>query len=314
MTDQKIKELQDKILKLKEKENALILAHFYVDTSIQEIADAVGDSLYLAKVAKEKGDDFDYIIEAAVYFMAETAVILNPEKEVYISGLETFCPMARMCPANIIDEFKLKYPDYPVVLYVNTTAEAKTRADVMCTSSNAVKICKSLNVSALLFGPDKNLGLWVKKESGIDIINVPQNGYCYVHNLFTLEVLKQKKAEHPNAIILAHPECKPEILEYADVVGSTKIMYDYCRNSKNTEFIIATEKGLIDRMNKEFGPEKKFYPALDKAICKSMKNNSLDGVLEILLKKPKIKRVTVEPQIAEKARIGIDKMFELMKN
>ncbi|MHA1311584.1 MAG: quinolinate synthase NadA [Candidatus Helarchaeota archaeon] len=311
MLSEKNKELQEKILELKEKENAMILAHFYVDVDIQDIADAIGDSLYLAKVAKEKADNFDYIIEAAAYFMAETAVILNPKKEVYISGLETFCPMARMCPSNIIDEYKRKYPDVPVVLYVNTTAEAKTKADVMCTSSNAINICKKLNNNRILFGPDKNLGLWVKKETNIDIISVPKNGYCYVHNKFSVKDIEKAKSAHPNAIVLAHPECKPDVLEKADIVGSTKIMYDYCKTSPNKEFIIATEKGLADRLNRDFGPDKKFYPLLDSAICKAMKSNTLQNIYEILLKKPKRNRVIVDPEISKKAKIGIDKMFDL---
>ena len=313
MQNKSIKELQDKIIKLKEKENALILAHYYVDVNIQDIADVVGDSLYLAKIAKEKGDNFDYIIEAAVYFMAETSVILNPEKDVYICGQEAFCPMARMCPVKVIDQYKNKYPNIPLVLYVNTTAEAKTKANVMCTSSNALKICKKMDSDKLLFGPDRNLGLWVKKESRIDIIPVPQNGYCYVHNNFTLAKLNKIKKKHPKAITLAHPECKPEILNNVDVIGSTKVMYEYCKDSSDQEFIIATEKGFIDRLNSDFGSEKRFIPASENSICKGMKNNSLKNVYEILLKKPEDKKVYVEPEIADKARIGIEKMFNLMK-
>ncbi|MHA1269602.1 MAG: quinolinate synthase NadA [Candidatus Helarchaeota archaeon] len=313
MNQNKIQSLQEKITKLKEKENALILAHFYVNTEIQDIADYIGDSLYLAKVAKEKADNFDYIVEAVVYFMAETAVILNPEKEVYISSLDAICPMARMCPAKVVEEYKRKYQGCPVVLYVNTTAKAKAKADVMCTSSNALEICRNIGSIKILFGPDKNLGLWVKSKLGNEIYPVPENGYCYVHNRFTLNELMKIKSQKPNAITLAHPECKPEILNNVDVIGSTKYMYEYCKKSKEKEFIIATEKGLIDRLNKDFAPDKKFYPALDTAICKSMKSNTLENIYNILLNKPKQNRVLVEAEIANKARIGIDKMFSLMK-
>jgi quinolinate synthase len=313
MNNKKIQALKEEILKLKKKENALILAHFYVNIDIQEIADAVGDSLYLAKIAKEKADEFDYIIEAAVYFMAETAVILNPEKDVYIAGVEAFCPMAKMCPASIIVKYKKKYPNIPTVLYVNTTAEAKSKADVMCTSSNALKICTKCNNEKILFGPDKNLGLWVKRESGLDIIPIPENGYCYVHKMFTVENINKIKADYPKAIVLAHPECDPEVLKIADVVGSTKIIYDYCKDSSEENFIIATEKGLIDRLNKEFGADKKFISALDTAICKGMKENTLSNIYEILKDRPEKYKVMVKKKIADKARTGINKMFEFMR-
>ncbi|MBD3229304.1 MAG: quinolinate synthase NadA [Candidatus Lokiarchaeota archaeon] len=309
----KIKKLQEEIKTLKEEENALILAHNYVDINVQEIADAVGDSLFLAKIAREKAEEFDYIIQAAVTFMAETAVIINPEKDVYIAGEEAYCPMARMCPAEVIDRYKEKYPNLPVVLYVNTTAAAKAKADVMCTSSNAVNICKKMNNQKLLFGPDRNLGNWVRKQSDIDIISIPDNGHCYVHKMFKSKHIQKIKDTHPDAISLAHPECDIEVLNNVDVVGSTKTMYDYCGDSNEKEFIIATEKGLINRLNKDFGPDKKFYPAFNKAICKGMKNNTLENILKILLNRPESYKVTLDSDIIQKAKVGINKMFELMK-
>jgi len=303
------RKLQEEILRLKEKENAFILAHNYQVPEIQEIADAVGDSLELARIA-QKNRDADIIVFSAVDFMAETAAILNPDKEVYVPDPTAKCPMALMCPREIVAEAKRMHNGVPVVLYVNTLAEAKTEADVICTSANAPEIVEKIGGDKVLFGPDKNLGLYVEKMTGIKVIPVPEDGYCYVHVMFKPHHIAMMRRRHPDAVVMVHPECTPEVQEVADFIGSTSQMYRYARESEHEKFIVGTEVGLVDRMRREI-KGKTFIPALSKAVCKNMKKNSLEKIRQVLLKKPHENLVKVPEDVADKAKRSIERMFEL---
>ncbi|MEM1569643.1 MAG: quinolinate synthase NadA, partial [Candidatus Bathyarchaeia archaeon] len=226
-----LSQAQRKILQLKEREKALILAHNYQRPEVQEIADFVGDSLQLCFMAT-KVEDFKYIIFCGVDFMAETASILNPDKLVIIPDFEAKCPMAQQLPAKIVVEAKKRYPDAEVMLYVNTLAEAKAEADVICTSSNAPKIASKLNSTRVLFGPDWNLAWYTGKHCpNKEIIPIPDNGYCIVHKLFQVDDILTLKKMHPDAEVLAHPECDPEVQNIADFIGSTEQMRRRCFES-----------------------------------------------------------------------------------
>ena len=205
----RIEQLQSEILKLKEKDNVFLMAHYYQRPEIQAIADVLGDSLGLSRIAQKEAKS-DTIIFAGVDFMAETASILNPKKTIFIPDTKATCPMAHMCTAKTLLTIKKQY-DLPVVLYVNTLAEAKAHADIMCTSANAERICESLGSDTLIFGPDWNLGWHVSWKTGIELIPVPKHGFCYVHKNFTVEDFQNLKKKHPNAKITVHPECNPEV-------------------------------------------------------------------------------------------------------
>ncbi|MFN3622176.1 MAG: quinolinate synthase NadA, partial [Nitrososphaerales archaeon] len=276
-----LSQVQRKILQLKEKEKTLILAHNYQRPEIQEIADFVGDSLQLCLTAT-KVEDFKYIVFCGVDFMAETASILNPDKLVIIPDVEARCPMAAQLPANIVVEAKKKYSDAEVMLYVNTLAEAKAEADVICTSSNASKIASKLNSTRVLFGPDRNLAWYTAKHCpGKEIIPIPENGYCIVHKMFRAEDILALKKKHPNAEVLVHPECDPEVQDIADFIGSTEQMRRRCFESHSKKFIITTEIGLIDRLKREL-PGKEYIPAFEGAICYNMKRHTLEKVYHAL--------------------------------
>lgn len=289
------------------KEDVVILAHNYVVPELQDIADFVSDSLVLCRRVQEI--EKKYILFCGVDFMAETASILNPDKIVLVPDREARCPMAAMLPAEKLKLAKKKYPDAAVVLYVNTLAEAKALADITCTSSNAVEVVKSLDEERILFGPDKNLASYVARNvPEKEIIPIPSDGHCYVHEMFgRLHILKAKQS-FPFAEILIHPECRPEVQELAHFICSTEQMVKRARKSKKREFIIATEVGLIYRLRREM-PNKEFIPALSSAICEPMKMNTLEKAERALKNKDNI--VKVEKKIAEKARKAIERMLEL---
>jgi len=302
-------QLQKKTLQLKEKEKALILAHNYQRREIQEIADSIGSSLQLCQEAT-KAEDVKYIVFCGVDFMAESAAILNPDKIVLIPDLNAICPMAAQLPAREVRRYKKMHPDAKVVLYVNTLAEAKAEADVMCTSSNPIKIVNRVEADKILFGPDWNLAWYTAKHCpDKEIIPIPEDGYCYVHKLFGADIIFLKE-ENPDAELLVHPECDPEVQEIADFIGSTGQMYRRVQESKLKKFIIATEIGLIDRLRREL-PEKQYIPAYNKAICKQMKRHTLEKVYKSLVTKNYV--VKVPEKIADRARSGIEKMLELSK-
>ena len=301
-----VAELSRKIVELKKEQNAALLVHNYQRTEIQLLADYIGDSLDLARHSAKV--DAGLICLAGVNFMAETAAILNPEKTVIIPDPEAKCPMAAQLSLEVLREAKRKHPDAAVVLYVNTLAEAKAEADVCCTSANASQIVNALDEKEILFGPDKNLAWYVQRRTDKKIVPLPEDGYCYVHRMFTAADISLLKEEYPNAEVLVHPECDPEVQELADHICSTSQMSVRAKASSAKQFIIATEIGMVVRLRREF-PNKEFIPALETAICQQMKKHTLEKVYSALRDKKYV--VKVPPEIAKRARAAIDRMLEL---
>ena len=299
-------ELIEKINKLKKEKNAVILAHCYQNVEIDEVADFVGDSLYLSRMARDT--DADIIVFAGVSFMAETAKLLSPEKKVLLPRTESGCFMADMIDVEYLRKFKSEHPGVPAVCYVNSTAAVKAEC-VCCTSSNALNIVKNLNVPEVLFLPDTYLGKWV--ESKLDGVKVTTyNGFCPTHLLIRPEDMENARKNHPTAKILAHPECHYEVSALADFVGSTKAIMDYVKNSDEKEFVIATEKGVVDRLTRDY-PERKFYLIKDTIVCKNMKWNTLDDIYYSLLNEEH--EITLDASVAKNAMACINRMFELNK-
>ncbi|MEJ2271637.1 MAG: quinolinate synthase NadA [Candidatus Bathyarchaeota archaeon] len=297
-------DLIDQIKKLKEKKNAVILVHNYQRPEIYEVADFIGDSYGLSKKATETKSAI--IVFCGVDFMAESAYILNPQKTVLIPTKMAKCPMAAMVDVNGLKEFKAKYPEAAVVSYVNTSADVKAESNICCTSSNAVKVVNSLVENEIIFVPDSNLASYVIKNTAKKIR--PWNGWCYVHNQFSLEGLIQSKELHFDAKVLVHPECTPEVVELADEVCSTSGMINYVRKSKDKKFIIATEIGIIERLKIEF-PDKIFFQAPPGGTCLQMKKTTLPLVLESL-KKEQFK-VTVPEDVRIRAKKALDRMLNV---
>ena len=299
------------IKRLKKEKNAVILAHYYQEPEIQDIADFVGDSLQLSYKAAEV--DVDLIVFAGVHFMAETAKILNPEKKVVLPDLNAGCSLAESCPAVDLQAMKDKHPDHTVITYVNTSAEAKAISDICCTSSNAKKIVESVpEDQPILFAPDRNLGAWIKKETGRDMLI--WDGACVVHEAFSIDRLIETHKENPNAKIIAHPESPEYILKASEYVGSTSGMINYVKNSPAREFIVATEAGILHEMRKE-APEKTFIPApvedtsCSCSECPYMKMNTMKKLY--LCMKHELPEVFVPEDIRKKALIPIQKMLEI---
>ena len=297
--------MKEKILQLKKEKNAVILAHYYAPDEAQEVADYVGDSFYLAKIAKKSTADI--IVFCGVSFMGESAKILNPDKKVLMPDLTADCPMAHMVKPGQIQKMREKYEDLAVVCYINSTAELKCQSDVCVTSSNAIKIVRALPNKNIFFIPDRNLGRYVASqvpEKNI-IIN---SGYCPIHASITVEQLKRVKAEHPNAPILIHPECEPELLEISDYIGSTAEIIDYVANSPLDEFIICTEDGVDYKLITD-NPRKKFYYPNPHPCCADMKLNTLENILSVMEKEDK--EVFVDEEVARNAWKPLDRMLEL---
>ena len=293
------------IKKLKQEKNAVILAHYYVPDEAQSIADYVGDSFYLAKVAK--ASSADVIVFCGVSFMGESAKILNPDKKVLMPDLVADCPMAHMVAKGKIEEMREKYEDIAVVCYINSTAELKCQSDVCVTSSNAIKIVKALSNKNIFFIPDRNLGRYVASqvpEKNI-IIN---DGCCPIHASITKNQLLEQKEQHPNAPILIHPECEPELLEISDFIGSTAELIDYVANSPLDEFIICTEDGVDYKLITD-NPTKKFFYPNPHPCCPDMKLNTLENILSVLGKEDK--EVLVDEAVAKEAWKPLDRMLEL---
>jgi quinolinate synthase len=303
-------DLFDEIEKLKKEKNAVVLAHYYQEPDIQDIADYIGDSLGLSQQAAKT--DADIIVFAGVHFMAETAKILSPGKKVLLPDLKAGCSLADSCPPHLFRKFKENYPDHLVITYVNCTAELKALSDIVCTSSNAVAIVESLpKDQKIIFGPDKNLGAYVAKKTGRDL--VLWNGACMVHEIFSREKITKLKERHPNAKLLAHPECEDVILKMADYIGSTTGLLKYATKSTEKEFIVATESGIIHQMQKE-NPDKVFIPAPPNNNCACndcphMKRNTLEKLY--LCMKNELPEVTVAPEIIKRAVKPIERMLEI---
>ena len=297
----------NEIKKLKEEKNAVILAHCYQNIEVDEVADYVGDSLYLSQKAAET--DADIIVFAGVYFMAQTAKILNPDKKVLLPRMESGCLMADMVNLQQVREFKSKHPNIPTVCYINSTAEVKTECDICCTSSNALNIVKSLQAPQVLFLPDTYLGKWVESQlDGTEVITYP--GYCPTHLRIKPEDIIEMKKKYPNAEVLAHPECHKEVVKLADYVGSTTGIMKHAIESDKKQFIISTEKGVVDRLKRDY-PEKKFILIKDNIICPNMKWHTLEDIYNALAKEQH--EINVDKDVAQKALKCIDRMLEVSK-
>ncbi|MHA1907773.1 MAG: quinolinate synthase NadA [Candidatus Thorarchaeota archaeon] len=285
-------ELQARILELKKKRNALILAHNYQTLDIQQIADFTGDSLQLARKSAEV-TGYDLIIFSGVRFMAEMTSVLSNGVPVYIPDPGSLCPLAAYVDAEKIRAKKAEHPGVPVIVYVNTTAETKTETDVICTSGSAVEVVESLGVESVLFGPDSNLADYVRMHTDVEIIDIEPRGSCYVHNQFDLAQLKLLKEEYPESISIAHPECPKDVQEAADMVGSTGMMVKTVANAPaGTTFLIATEMGLVHQLQ-DAHPDKIIIPLWDGAICRQMKKHTLEKILHVLEELPEENEVTV---------------------
>jgi len=301
--DSEQKALITKINKLKKSKNAIILAHNYQRPEIYEVADYIGDSLELCKAAAKT--DAKIILFCGVNFMAESAAILNPKKKVIVPYLDAGCAMADMVTARGLKEFKKKHPKAAVVCYVNSSADVKAECDILCTSSNAVQIVKSLSEKEIIFVPDKNLADYIQKQVPNKRI-IPWEGFCPVHNSLTKEYLLDVKKTYPKAKILAHPECRPEVLKLADHISSTSGMIGCARKDKAKEFFVLTECGMTERLSREL-PGKKFYGLCNQ--CFDMKKNTLPAVLDCLQTEKPV--VRVDKKVALKAGKAFDRMFEI---
>lgn len=304
-------DLEDEILKLKKERNAVILAHYYQESEIQDIADFIGDSLQLSKEAAKT--NADVICFAGVHFMAETAKILNPNKVVVLPDLDAGCSLADGCPADKFKAWKSLYPDSVVVSYINCSAEVKALSDYICTSSNAEKIVKAAAATGkkILFAPDKNLGNYIMKTTGIPM--TMWHGACIVHETFSERKLIELKVRYPKALLLAHPECEEPILKMADYIGSTTGILQHAVKSTNKEFIVATESGILHQMQKA-APDKVFIPAppLSNCACNEcpfMRKNTLEKVyLSLRDLEPQI---SMSEELMNNARLPIDRMLAL---
>lgn len=299
------------IQKLKDEKNAVILAHYYQEESIQEVADYLGDSLYLAQQASKINNDI--IVLAGVHFMAETAKIINPLKKVLIPDLKAGCSLADSCPPGDFATFKAKYPSAIVISYINCSAEIKTLSDIVCTSSNAKKIVESIpRDKEIIFAPDKNLGAYLNKETNRNMIL--WDGSCVVHEAFSFEKIVSLIKVHPKAKFIAHPESESPVLDIAHYIGSTSALLNFVQKDKTKEYIVATEVGILHQMQK-CCPEKKFIPAPvedDTCACSEcgfMKLNTLEKLYRCLLEEsPEIR---MNKKLMDAARIPIERMFEL---
>ncbi len=300
-------EIINEINKLKREKNAVILAHCYQNVEIDEVADFVGDSLFLSQQAAKT--DADIIVFAGVFFMAQTAKLLNPNKKVLLPRTESGCLMADMINLKQLREFKEKHPNIPTVCYINSTAEVKSECDMCCTSSNAVKIVKSMNAPEILFLPDTYLGKWVEKQLGnVKVTTYP--GYCPTHLRIRPEDILEAKAKYPNAIVLAHPECAKAVTDLADFVGSTTGIMKHAIGSKAKQFIIATEKGVVDRLKRDH-KDKEFILIRPDIVCQNMKWHTLDDIYNAL--KYEQYEINVDENIAPKAVKCIERMLEVSK-
>ena len=296
--------MKNQINKLKREKNAVILAHYYCPAEVQEIADFVGDSFYLAKAAKQS--DADIIVFCGVRFMGESAKILSPDKKVLMPDLTADCAMAHMVKDGIIDEMRAKYDDLAVVCYINSTAELKCKSDVCVTSSNAVRIVKKLPNKNIFFIPDRNLGRFVAEQVREKNI-ILNDGCCPIHAKITAKQVIAEKEKHPNAKVLSHPECEEEVLRISDYIGSTADIIAFAKTDKSVDYIICTEDGVDYKLITD-NPDKLFYYPEPRPCCKDMKLNTLESVLSVLEKENN--EVTVSEEVRLRALIPLDKMLE----
>lgn len=298
------------IERLKKEKNAIILAHYYQEPDIQDVADFIGDSLGLAQ--KAQSTDADIIVFAGVHFMAETAKILNPHKKVLLPDLKAGCSLADSAPPGLFKKFRDKYPDHIVITYINCSAEIKALSDIICTSSNAQAIIESLpSEQKIIFAPDKNLGAYLKKKTGRDM--VLWNGACIVHEIFSLEKITKLKIRHPKAKVIAHPECEEPVLRIADFIGSTTALLKYSIENDAQEFIVATETGILHQMQIQ-SPNKTFIPAPPDNMCACndcpyMKLNTLEKLY--LCMKYEEPQIIMDEHLLIAAKKPIERMLEI---
>ena len=298
------KEFTEKVLELKERKNAVILAHYYVDGLIQDVADFVGDSLELARKAKEA--EGEIIVFCGVYFMAETAKILNPDRKVLIPYYKAGCLMADMAIAEELKEFREKNPDYAVVTYVNSSADVKALSDICCTSANAVKIIESLEAEKILFVPDRNLGSFVAEKVEGKRVEL-WSGYCPVHEKLNPEQARRVKEENPDAVFVVHPECRKEVRDMADFVGSTSQIVRFVKETSAKKVIVGTERGTIHQLQK-LRPDVEFIPAYPEFTCDQMKMITPERLIKALEREQF--EVFVPEEVAAGARKAIERMLE----
>ena len=295
---------------LKKEKNAIILAHYYQEPDIQDVADFIGDSLGLAQKAEKT--EADIIVFAGVHFMAETAKILNPGKKVLLPDLNAGCSLSDSAPPELFRKFKEKYPDHIVISYINCSAGIKAQSDIICTSSNAQKIVESLPVDQpIIFAPDKNLGAYINKKTGRDM--VLWNGACMVHEIFSLEKITRLKIRHPKAKLIAHPECEEPILALADFIGSTTGLFKFTQQDSSNEYIVATETGILHQMQKA-NPDKTFIPAPPNNSCACndcphIKLNTLEKLFLCL--KYELPEIIMDEELRLAARKPIEKMLKI---
>ncbi|MCL2863011.1 MAG: quinolinate synthase NadA [Methanimicrococcus sp.] len=291
-----------RISELKKEKNAVILAHNYARAEVQDIADFVGDSFALSRAAVDL--DADIIVFAGVRFMAESASILSPQKKILLPDLDAGCPMADMVTVKELEKAKKKYPGAAVVCYVNSSAEVKAKSDVCCTSANAGEVIASIPENEILFIPDKNLGSYIASKTDKKIHL--WDGYCPIHQLITEADVSAAKEKHPNAVFLAHPECRPEVLKLADGIFSTSGIIKYAAASDKKEFIIGTEREMIHKLQKD-SPEKSFYPVSEYAYCANMKMATLPSILRALETETAV--IAVPENVRVKAKKSLDRML-----
>jgi quinolinate synthase len=302
--------LEEEIKRLKREKNAVILAHYYQESEIQDVADYIGDSLGLSQ--KAAATEADIIVFAGVHFMAETAKMLNPGKKVLLPDLKAGCSLADSCPPHLFKKFREKYPDHVVVSYINCTAALKTLTDICCTSSNAEAVIRSIPPEkGIIFAPDKNLGAYLINKTGRDL--VLWNGACMVHEIFSQEKIFKLMSRYPEAKFIAHPECEPHILEKADFIGSTTQLLKYTQSDSAQAYIVATEAGILHQMQLA-SPQKTFIPAPPNNNCACnecphMKRNTLEKLY--LCMKYEQPEIILDPEIIEKGRKCIDRMLEI---
>ncbi len=307
---ERIEELVERIERLKKEMRAIILAHYYTVPEVQDVADIVGDSLALARAAEST--DAEVIVFAGVYFMGETASILNPEKLVLMPDDHAGCPLADSCPTEEFRVFKAEHPGAVVISYINSTAEIKAESDIICTSSNAERIVRQIpEDKEIIFGPDRNLGGYVRRKLGREMIL--WQGYCYVHEAFNWETIRRAVGEHPGAQLIAHPECREDLLQHADFVGSTSGLLNYAEKSPDNTFIVATEPGILYEMRKR-SPGKTFIPAPKDAshpwsTCTQMKQNTLEKLWQCM--ENRAPRIVVEEPLRQAALKPIQRMLEM---
>lgn len=302
--------LIDDIKKLKKEKNALIIAHYYQEPEIQDLADYVGDSYGMALFAKEA--EYDLAVVCGVKFMAETFQVMNPGKKIVLPDLNAGCSLADSCTPKVFEYFKAKHPGSFVMTYINSSLEIKAMSDVICTSSNAVKIASQVpKDTPILFGPDQHLGKFIAKKLGREMILFPGN--CFIHTSFSSQEMFSLKEKHPSAKIIAHPECEDVILDHADFVGSTSQLLEFTKRPEENEFIVMTEAGILHQMQKD-SPSKTFHmgPDLSGCACNEcphMKLNTLDKLYDCLLNETPT--IQVDEALAQKALIPLDRMVEM---